>query len=334
MKVQDKIDSLKNLSIKDLKIKIREIKAQLPKEERNLITFSKNFTISLSNYCQNECGYCFYNFKVPKLDSDENVILISNDKIISLVQKALQYNCKEALLMSGERPESFQEVRDKLQSRNCYDFIRFVIDICTYLLDLNLLPHTNLGVLTFDELKQLKEYNASMGLMLESTSMELFVKGGVHEFSPGKLPELRIRHIIDAGRLKIPFTTGLLIGIGECFEDRIKDIYLIKDIHTEYGHIQEVIIQNFVYKDGIPYRPKKPITIKEILKIAGIAKIILENDIGVQIPPNLIAGYEKEFLDIGINDFGGVSPVTQDYINPQKPWPQIEHLTKICKENG
>ena len=156
----EKFDYFKNLTIKELKIKIEEIKAELPREERNLLTFSKNFTISLSNYCQNQCGYCFYNYKLPKLDSDENVILISNDKIVSLVQKAIQHNCKEALLMSGERPDSFQEVNKELRNRNCADFIQFVIDICTYLLDLNLLPHTNIGVLNYDELKQLKDYNA------------------------------------------------------------------------------------------------------------------------------------------------------------------------------
>ncbi len=329
-----KLDYFKNLKIKDLKEKVKEIKAQLPREERSVITFSKNFTISLSNYCQNYCGYCFYNFKIPKINGNENVILINNEEVIDLVQQAIQYNCKEALLMSGERPDSFEEVQAELKSRECHDFMQFIIDICTYLLDLNLLPHTNLGVLTYEELKQLKEYNASMGLMLESTSMELFDKGRVHEFSPGKLPEMRIGHIKDAGRLKIPFTTGLLLGIGERFEDRIKDLYLIKEIHKEYGHIQEVIIQNFVYKDGIPYHPKKPITIKEIIKITGIAKLIFENKISVQIPPNLIAGYEKEFINIGIDDFGGVSPVTKDYINPKKPWPQIEHLKKVCEENG
>lgn len=329
-----KLDYFKDLSINDLKVKIREIKAQLPQEERNIITYSRNFTISLSNYCQNQCGYCFYNFKIPKINGNENVILINNEDIIDLVQKAIQYNCKEALLMSGEHPDSFQEVKEELERRDCNDFIQLVIDICTYLLDLNLLPHTNLGELTYDELKRLKKYNASMGLMLESTSMQLFDKGGVHEFSPGKQPEKRIRHIEDAGRLKIPFTTGLLLGIGESFEDRIKDLYLIKDIHNQYDHIQEIIIQNFVYKEGIPYHPKKPIAIEEIVKIAGIAKIIFENEIHIQIPPNLIAGYEKEFLNIGIDDFGGVSPITKDYINPKKPWPQIEYLKKICEVNG
>ena len=303
-------------------------------EDLKVITFSKNFTISLSNYCQNQCGYCFYNSKIPKLDGEGNVVLIENDEINDLIQNALRYDCKEALLMSGERPESFREVRDELKRRNCYEYSEFVIDICTNLLELNLLPHTNLGLLTFEELKQLKKYNASMGLMLESTSEKLLQKGGVHEFSIGKVPEKRIEHISNAGKLKIPFTTGLLLGIGEDWDDRINDLFLIRDLHRQYGHIQEVIIQNFVYKEGIPYKPVYPITINDILKTVGIAKLIFEDEIAVQVAPNLIAGYETDFIDIGVDDFGGISPLTQDYINPEKPWPQIEHLEKICLEKG
>jgi len=325
------IEKFKSLSIQKLKEKVNSVKSR---EEQKVITFSKNFTISLSNYCQNQCGYCFYNFKVPKLNGKENVVLIENDEINDLIQKAIKNHCKEALLMSGERPESFKEVKDELEHRNCNEYIEFIIDICTNLLDLNLLPHTNLGLLTFEELKRLKKYNASMGLMLESTSEKLLQKGRVHEFSIGKVPEKRIKHISDAGKLKIPFTTGLLLGIGEEWDDRINDLFLIRDLHKQYGHIQEVIIQNFVYKEGIPYKPTQLITINDILKTAGIAKLIFENDIAVQVAPNLIAGYETDFIDMGVDDFGGISPLTQDYINPEKPWPQIEQLEKLCLKKG
>jgi len=324
----------KNLSIKKIKEKVKEIKAQLPKEEQNLITYSKNFTLSLSNYCQNYCGYCFYNYKVPKTNNQENIVLLANDQMIKLIQTAISYNCKEALLMSGERPDSFEEVKIELNKRNYYDFIEFVKEICRYLLDLNILPHINIGLLTYDELEDLKNYSASMGLMLESTSIELFMKGGVHEFSPAKQPQDRIRHIEDAGKLKIPFTTGLLLGIGETFENRVNDLNLIKKIHEKYGHIQEVIIQNFLYKDGIQYHPNNPISIEDMLKITGIAKLIFENEIALQVPPNLISGFEKEFIEIGIDDFGGISPFTIDYINPDMAWPQIEDLNQICKKLG
>jgi FO synthase subunit 1 len=325
---------LKELSIKELKEKVANIKKCLPLEEQKKITYSKNFTISLSNYCQNFCGYCFYNYKVPKLNGEENIVLIENEQLVSLIQKAIKYNCKEALIMSGERPESFKIVNEELKKRNCDDFIQFIIDICTNLLPLHLLPHTNIGVLSYNELKLLKNYNASMGLMLESSSKKLFKKGGVHEFSPGKESKLRIEHIKNAGKLKIPFTTGLLLGIGENVKERINDLYLIKQLHEKYGHIQEVIIQNFIYKEGIMYKPENPISMEEILKTVGMAKIILENNIAVQVAPNLIAGYEKEFIDMGINDFGGISPITKDYINPESPWPQLDKLEKICYEKG
>ncbi|MFX1394734.1 MAG: 7,8-didemethyl-8-hydroxy-5-deazariboflavin synthase subunit CofG [Promethearchaeota archaeon] len=323
-----------NLSIKKIKEKVKERKAQLPKEDQNLITYSKNFTLSLSNYCQNYCGYCFYNYKVPKVKEQENVVLLANDQMKALIQTAISYNCKEALLMSGEVPDSFEEVKIELKKSNYHDFIEFVKEICIYLLDLNILPHINIGLLTYDELKVLKNYSASMGLMLESTSMELFKKGGVHEFSPGKQPQNRIGHIEDAGKLKIPFTTGLLLGIGETFENRVSDLNLIKNIHEKYGHIQEIIIQNFFYKDGIQYHPNNPISIKDMLKITGIAKLIFENEIAIQVPPNLISGFEKDFIEMGIDDFGGISPITKDYINPDMAWPQIEDLSQICKNLG
>ncbi len=329
-----KIDYFNSLSIKKIKEKVKEIRELLPKEEQNIITYSKNFTISLSNYCQNFCGYCFYNYKVPKIKGNENIILLNNDQLTTLIQKAISYNCKEALLMSGERPDTFEEVKKELDKRNYSDYIEFIKDICKNLLDLNILPHINIGLLTYEELKDLKNYSASMGLMLESTSMELIKKGGVHEFSPGKLPENRIRHIKNAGKLKIPFTTGLLLGIGETFENRVNDLYLIKKINKKYDHIQEVIIQNFVYKEGIQYHPENPLLIEDLLKITGIAKLIFENEIAVQIPPNLISGFEKDFIEMGIDDFGGISPFTIDYINPDMSWPQIDDLNHVCKKLG
>ncbi len=334
MNIQDNFEQLKNLTLKKIKEKVKDIRAQLPINEQKVITYSKNFTISLSNYCQNFCGYCFYNFRIPKLDGQGNVILLGNEQMQTLIQRGIRYNCKEALIISGEKPDSFKEVKDELKKRDCSDFTKFVKDISNYLLDFNLLSHTNIGILTFDDLKLLKNYNASMGLMLESTSMDLFKKGGAHEHSPGKVPAKRINHINNAGKLKIPFTTGLLLGIGESLDDRIKDLYLIKEIHETYGHIQEVIIQNFVNKPGISYQPKKVIKIKDILRIVGIAKFIFENEIAIQVPPNLISGYETEFIEMGVNDFGGISPFTLDYINPENRWPQIDELKNICESKS
>ncbi|MFX0001333.1 MAG: 7,8-didemethyl-8-hydroxy-5-deazariboflavin synthase subunit CofG [Candidatus Hodarchaeota archaeon] len=334
MKHKSEITSFKKLTLKQIKEKVKKVKDQLPSDEKKIITYSKNFTLSLSNYCINKCGYCSYNFTIPKLNDEYNVILLKNEQMVSLVQKALQNDCKEALIMSGERPGSFLEVQNELKNINCLDFINFVKDVCRYLLEFNVLPHTNIGYLTYDEIKNLKKYNASMGLMLESTSLRLFEKGEVHEHSPGKLPNRRIEHIKNAGKLKIPFTTGILLGIGENIEDIISDLFLIKNINDEYQHIQEFIIQNFVNKQNIPYQPKKSVSIKEMLKIVGFARIIFENEIAVQVPPNLISGFEREFIDMGIDDFGGISPFSLDYINPENQWPQIDDLYKICKEEG
>ncbi|MFW9866571.1 MAG: 7,8-didemethyl-8-hydroxy-5-deazariboflavin synthase subunit CofG [Candidatus Thorarchaeota archaeon] len=328
------IKNFRKVTLRKLRERVAVIKSHLPKARRYIITYSKNFTLSLSNYCQNFCGYCFYNFRIPKVEGKRNVVLIENEEILDIIQKGVLYNCKEALIMSGEKADTFKEVKERLRKRNHDNFIDFVKDISRKLLDSKLLPHTNIGILTYDELKNLKDYNASMGLMLESTSMKLFKKGGVHEQSPGKIPDERIEHIKNAGKLKIPFTTGLLLGIGESFEDRVKDLYLIKKIHDLYGHIQEIIIQNFVDKPSIPYRPRTPIKIKDILRIVGIAKVIFENDISIQVPPNLISGYEKDFIAMGIDDFGGISPFTLDYINPSNKWPQIDELETICKSDG
>lgn len=334
MKFDKKIVDLEKISIKKLKEKIAHIRAELPKEEQKVISFSRNFTLSLSNYCQNQCGYCFYNYKISKKKKEQNVVLIKEDTINELIQKALRYGCSEALIMSGDAPDSYEVVQKELEKRKFNYFLQFVKQLSEKLLNLNLLPHTNIGVLSFDQLKCLKEFNASMGLMIESTCESLSNPGGVHEFSPSKTPENRIKHIEDAGKLKIPFTTGLLLGIGESFQDRVKDLLLIKDIHQKYGHIQEVIIQNFTNKRGIPYRPKKPFTVEETLKTAGIARLVFGNEIAVQVPPNLIQNYEKEAFEMGIDDFGGISPFTLDYINPEYSWPTIDFLEKICKSNG
>jgi len=328
------IDKLLALSIPDIQEQVRKIKYNLSSEERKIITFSKNYTLSLSNYCQNECGYCYYNYRIPKEKGEENVVLLSKEEIKNKTETALKYGCKEALIMSGENPEIFPEVQNLLKDYGFNNYLNYVEYICHYLLEMDILPHINIGLLDLGEMKTLKNIVASIGLMLESTSKKLYKDGGVHENSPGKFPKKRIKHIEMAGKLKIPFTTGLLLGIGEIMEDRIRDLLLIKKINDKFGHIQEVIIQNFVKKPHINYQPPKMISMKEMLRVAGLAKIIFKNKIAVQVPPNLIAGYEKEFLNMGIDDFGGISPVTIDYINPENRWPEIKRLEKICKKYG
>jgi FO synthase subunit 1 len=328
------IEKLKSLSLREIQKRVSDIRNEYSKEHDKVITYSRNFTISLSNYCENHCSYCFYNHRVPKDHDNENIILISNSNLDSLICNAKKFECKEALILSGEAPDSFQIVRDELKARGFASFFRFLNTMCKRVLDMNFLPHTNVGLISFDHMKELKNINASMGLMLESTCERLLMKGGVHEFSPGKMPDKRISFIENAGKLKIPFTTGLLLGIGEDETDRIQDLFLIYELYTKYGHIQEIILQNFIEKQNIQWHPIKPISIQEILRIIGIAKIIMGNEIEIQVPPNLMIGYEKEAISMGVTDFGGISPITLDYINPNHPWPQIEYLTKICKKEG
>jgi len=236
--------------------------------------------------------------------------------------------------MSGENPDYFSLVQDKLRKREFKNYINYVEKVCKLSLKMKILPHLNIGALSYEELKQLKAFTASMGLMLESTNPKLSEKGNVHEFSPGKIPSIRIKHIENAGKLKIPFTTGILIGIGEDIEDRIRDLILINNLNKKYNHIQEVIIQNFTEKENIPYKPRKRIKVNDLLKIIGIARIIFKNDISIQIPPNLTERYIEKFLDLGIDDLGGISPFSIDYINPEKDWPNIDYLRSQLEKAG
>lgn len=266
--------------------------------------------------------------------SSELITLFDFNSIKKFISKAKKFGCKEALVMSGESPDEFNEVKRELCDKGYDKFFDYLLDACKNLIKEKILPHTNVGNLTYEELEELRKYNASLGLMLESSNPNLQNIGSVHEKSPSKQPSTRIEFIKNAGKLKIPFTSGILLGIGEDTADRIEDLMLINRLNEKYGHIQEIIIQNFVEKPNISYRPKNLITIEEVIKTAGLAKIIVKNSINIQVPPNLITGYEKEFLKVGINDFGGISPFTKDEINPYKPWPEIEYLEKICKDAG
>ncbi|TXT60568.1 MAG: FO synthase subunit 1 [Promethearchaeota archaeon] len=328
------IEKYKALTLRSLKHKVKELKRDFLEEKQKSITYSRNFTLSLSNYCINNCGYCYYKYTIPKQKISKNVTLLAMKDAKKLIKEGVKYNCKEALIMSGEQPESFSEVKKELKWRGHQNYLEYVQKICKDLLKAKLLPHTNIGYLSFEEMRRLKAYNASMGLMLESTSDTLFGKGGVHEFSPGKRPEKRIEHIKNAGKLKIPFTSGLLLGIGESFDDCIRDLFLLKGLHEQYGHLQEIIIQNFEYKKGISYIPQKPLIMENMLKIVGVAKLIFQEELAIQVPPNLIRGYEEHFLKMGIDDLGGISPFTQDFINPEKEWPKITYLRTLLAKNG
>jgi FO synthase len=196
-----------------------------------------------------------------------------------------------------------------------------------------LLPHTNAGSLTKKEMSLLKNSNVSLGMMLESTSQRLAQRNMPHYKAPSKNPNVRIKALEDAGQLKIPFTTGLLLGIGEYAEEIIDSLFVINEINKKYGHIQEVILQNFMPKTGTGMENATPIGLSYFLKIVAIARIILQ-DVNIQVPPNLNPGVFESFLDAGINDWGGISPVTIDYVNPEFPWPTIESVGSATLKKG
>ncbi len=230
------------------------------------------------------------------------------------MDRAQRAGCSEALFTMGDRP---WEVRG-----DWMELLEYIVELCELALERGLLPHTNAGILTREELELLAPYNASMGLMLESTA---HLK--VHERSPGKRPEVRIRTISDAGAIRIPFTTGILVGIGEGPEDRIRSLEAIAELHRRYGHIQEVIIQPLDPKPGTESEGMQPPSIGDMAELVSIARRVLQPEISIQVPPNLVD--PVPLLRAGADDLGGISPVTPDWINPERRWPEIDELKGI-----
>jgi len=283
-----------------------------------VVTFSRNVFLPLTRTCRNRCSYCGFRRNDFKL--------MSRDEVVRMLCNAR--NAVEALFTFGEKPEVYPEFRKKLRSMGCSSFLDYVRDMNHLAVKMGFLPHTNAGVLSYNELKYLKIYNASMGLMLEQA-----VELECHANSPGKKPKVRIETIVNAGKLQIPFTTGILVGIGEKEYDRAYSLEVISEIHKNYGHIQEVIIQNFSPKPKTPMQNVKPPTVGEMLKTVRIARDILPKDVTIQIPPNLVKDVSP-FIKAGARDLGGISEVTPDYINPEHPWPRVEYLRRVLAFHG
>ncbi|MDD1696506.1 MAG: 7,8-didemethyl-8-hydroxy-5-deazariboflavin synthase CofG [Methanoregula sp.] len=281
-----------------------------------IITFSRNVFLPLTTVCRNRCGYC--SFKTPVQDG---CIMAPKD-----VEKTLRggavLGCTEALFTFGERPEEVPGFAAYLKRTGYATILDYCEAMCRKSIAIGILPHTNAGILTFDEMDRLRTVNASMGLMLETTA-----KIPAHAASKGKQPEVRLGMMEDAGKLKIPFTTGLLLGIGETMIDREESLLAIRDLHKRYGHIQEIIIQNFCPKPGTPMAHHQVPKTDEICATIRLAREILPGDIAIQIPPNLTDA--SLLIPCGVDDLGGVSPLTIDFVNPEHPWPEIEDLKKI-----
>ena len=288
--------------------------------QRRVVTFSRNAFLPLTTVCCNSCGYCC--FKKPP----QTGCVMPPDAVRDILQHSARMGCTEALFTFGERPGDVPGFSAYLSEIGYTDFLQYCYDMCAEALGMGMLPHTNAGILTEEEMVHLREVNASMGLMLETTA-----DIPAHRGSPGKVPDVRIGMMETAGKLKIPFTTGILIGIGETAEDRIESLEVIRDLHIRYGHIQEVIIQNFCPKEGTPMESAHYPGVEEMCNIIRSAREILPDDVRVQVPPNLAdASY---LISCGVDDLGGVSPVTVDYVNPEHPWPQIDELKGIIGNN-
>ena len=296
-----------------------------------IITYSRKVFINLINLCRDTCSYCTYKKEL----SDSDLSILTKEQVLHIATLGKQLKCTEALIVTGERPEQkYPEYREWLRKNDCSTTIEYVDQISNLILEeTGLLPHTNAGTLNFDEMSMLKKTNVSLGCMLETSSERLGGKNLPHEFAPSKNPRARTRVLENAGKLRIPMTTGLLIGIGETLEEIVDSLILIRDINQRYANIQEVIMQNHVPKHNTKMRNFIPPTHDLFLLTVSLARIIMP-DMNIQVPPNLSPNYYSTYINAGINDWGGISPLTIDFVNPESPWPDIKDVKQATQKAG
>lgn len=297
-----------------------------------VVTFSPKVFIPLTRLCRDFCGYCTFR-QDPALAQS---LYLTPEDVLDVARAGERLGCTEALFTLGERPEQrYTEARDWLAHRGYRTTLEYLADMCKLVVEeTSLLPHANPGTMSRREMEALQPYNPSMGLMLESTSRRLYGPGGPHEFAPSKRPRVRMRTTEIAGELGVPFTTGILIGIGDTRQERIDSLMAIRRLHRTYGHIQEVIIQNFRAKASTPMRDRPDAASVELLWTVAAARILLGPEVNIQVPPNLSARDYQMYLKAGINDWGGVSPLTIDYVNPEAPWPGLAELRDRTRSMG
>lgn len=298
--------------------------------KNSTVTFSKNVFVPLTRLCRDNCGYCTF-----KIEPEEGELLVPPDEVLNTAREGARLGCTELLFVTGDKPElKYPVYRNALGKLGYKTTAEYLTAMSEAGLKENIFPHTNLGIANRDELAALRESNASQGLMLETISTRLLKKGEAHHRSPDKVPKLRIRTTEYAGELKIPWTSGILIGIGETWEERIDSLFAIKRLWDDYGHVQEIIIQNFSPKPGIRMEKHPSPTLLDMTKTVAISRLLFGERMNIQVPPNL---NRKEFafhIIAGANDLGGVSPLTIDYVNPEAPWPQVTKMERVLSELG
>jgi FO synthase len=295
------------------------------------VTYSRKVFLPVTNLCRDRCTYCTFR----KDPGDPGAWTMTVAEIAQWSQRGRAMGCKEALMCLGDKPElAFREYRELLAARGVNSTIEYVALACEAALQQGLLPHTNAGIMTREEMNRLRPLNASMGLMLENISPRLRQRGGVHQWAPDKDPAVRMRMLDEAGALRVPFTTGILLGIGETAAERAQSLLAIRQSHERYGHIQEVIIQNFRAKPDIPMAGAPEPNANEMARAIATARLVLGPAMNVQAPPNLSPHEIELFLQAGINDWGGISPLSKDYVNPEAPWPHLDALAARCARAG
>src|SRR5580693_2236817 len=296
-----------------------------------VVTYSRKVFIPLTNLCRDYCGYCTFR----RDPGQAGAHTMTPEEVLDAARSGEKMGCAEALFSLGDKPElAFPEMRETLRRLGYNSTLHYLEAMCELVLrETTLLPHPNPGLLSAEWIKRLAAVSPSMGLMLETANASLLAAGAAHDNAPDKLPAKRLRTIEEAGKRGVPFTTGLLIGIGESPEDRVDTLLAIRDLHERYGHIQEVIVQNFRVKPAIPMANWPEPTRGEMLRTVAVARLLLPN-VNIQAPPNLSAPYYDDLVDAGINDWGGISPLTPDFINPEKPWPHLEQLRLRTEAKG
>jgi 7,8-didemethyl-8-hydroxy-5-deazariboflavin synthase CofG subunit len=297
-----------------------------------VITYSRKVFIPLTNLCRDRCGYCTF----AREPGDTKAHTMSPDEVLAVARAGQRAGCKEALFSLGDKPElRYPEYREWLEQRGFHSTIEYLRAMCQLVFEeTGLLPHANPGVLSREEMAQLRPVNASMGMMLETVSRRLLAPGEAHHRCPDKVPKVRLAALEAAGELRIPFTTGILIGIGETPEERVDALFSIRELNEKHGHIQEVIVQNFRSKPDTLFANRREPATMDVARTAAVARLILGGTVNLQVPPNLSQDGYGFYLLSGINDWGGISPVTRDFINPEMAWPQIAALRSVTREAG
>src|ERR1700755_3177817 len=297
-----------------------------------LLSYSRKVFIPLTKLCRDVCHYCTF-AEVPRAGKP---VYLSPDEVLTIARAGAAAGCTEALFTLGDKPEvRYQAARDALKALGHDTTISYLTAMCALVLrETGLLPHANPGVMTREEIAALREGTASQGIMLETTSERLCDRGGVHYGSPDKHPAVRLETLRLGGGVKGPFTTGILIGIGETREERIDALEAIADLHAAHGHIQEVIVQNFRAKADTKLANSVEPGLDDLIWTIATARLVLGPDMNIQAPPNLSPGVYQKLVDAGLNDWGGVSPVTPDHVNPEAPWPAIAELARKSAEAG